>query len=89
MESQAVFQAKKYFLLNCHPAGVDEPHVVGDNDEAEADHVRQGVDVEGRLAAADGVGQQAGGQGAERQPQLGQAGHPAGLCDCGILNHSH
>ena len=61
------------------PAGVDEPHIVGDDDQAEADHVRHGVDVEGRLAAADGVGEKTGGQGAEGKSQLGEAGHPAGL----------
>ena len=61
------------------PPGVDEPHVVGDDDQAEADHVRHGVHVEGRLAAADRVGEQPGGQGAEGKSQLGEAGHPAGL----------
>ena len=61
------------------PPGVDEPDVVGDDDEAEADHVRHRVDVQGALAPAHRVGEEGGGQGAEGQPQLGEAGHPAGL----------
>ena len=43
------------------PPGIDEPHVAGNGDHAEAHHVGQGVDVEGSLAAANGIGQQSGG----------------------------
>ena len=67
-EAEAVAHAHAH--AGHEPSRVDEPHVVGDDDQAEADHVRHGVDVQGRLAAADGVGEQPGGQGAEGEAQL-------------------
>ena len=73
-ELSDVDEAEAVAHAHAHPrheaARVDEPDVVGHHDQPEADHVRHGVHVEGALPPPDGVGQEAGGQGAEGQAQL-------------------